>query len=300
MQPLFRIAVTVPRTGIEAAEAAIEGHCVSVFSHPVDGDADDETIDWEVGGLATGFPDTRRIEAALAEMFGPLGLAAPKLASAPVPERDWLASSLASFTPVHVGPFYVHGSHVPPPYPPGAYWIEVDAATAFGSGEHGSTSGCLEALGRLAKGHRFRSVLDVGTGSGVLAIACARAFPARVVAVDIDPVAARVAAANVRRNGVADRVRAGISRGYAGPLVRRYRPYDLIVANVLANPLIEMAPAFARHLAPGGVAVLSGFLPWDAPRVAAAHRMCGLARHFAIERQGWSTLVLRRPKRRGG
>lgn len=293
MQPLHRIAVRVPRAGVEAADAAIEGHCLSSFCHPVD--ADDDAGDWIVGGLVAELPRAGRIEAALAELLGPLGLTPPELECDPVPERDWVASSLASFQPVHVGPFFVHGSHVPPPYPPGAYRIQVDAATAFGSGEHGSTSGCLAALGNLAKGHRFRNILDVGTGSGVLAIACARAFPARVVAVDIDPVASRVAAENARLNGVADRLRIGTSRGYASPLVRRFRPYDLIVANILANPLTRMAPDLVHHLAPGGHAVLSGFLPWDAPRVAAAHRMCGLANVASLTRNGWTTLVMRRP-----
>lgn len=297
MQPMVRIAVTLPQAGVEAAEAAFGEVCISTFYQPLD--PNHEAGRWEVGGLATTVPDVGRLERALAERLRPLGLEAPEIESAPVPTQDWLTASLESFKPVHVGPFYVHGSHVPPPYPPGAYWIEVDAATAFGSGEHGSTAGCLEALGRLAKAHRFRRVLDVGTGSGVLAIAAARAFRAKTIAVDVDPVAVQVAAENVRRNGVADRVRTGASAGYAAPLVRRHRPYDLIIANILANPLIGMAPTLARHLAPGGAAVLSGFLPWDAPRVAAAHRQAGLARAFAITRSGWSTLVMRRRPARG-
>ena len=210
-----------------------------------------------------------------------------------LPERDWLAENHRAFPSLRIGRFFLYGSHWSGRVPAGAVSLEIDAAEAFGTGEHPSTSGCLVALDRLARRRRFRRPLDIGTGSGVLAIAAAKALHRPVVASDIDCGSVRVAARHVRRNGLAGRVRLVCARGYRSRALRRSQ-YDLVFANILARPLARMAPDLKRALAPGGVAVLSGLLRRQEPLVLSAHRLqrLSLERRFVID--GWSTLVLRR------
>jgi ribosomal protein L11 methyltransferase len=211
----------------------------------------------------------------------------------PLPERDWLAENRRAFPPLRIGRFFIHGSHHRGRPPPGAIDIEIDAATAFGTGEHPSTRGCLLALDALARRpRRLRRPLDMGTGSGVLAVAAAKSLRGRVLGSDIDCDAARVARHHVRRNGLAGRVRIVCAPGYRSQTVQRSR-YDLILANILARPLALMARDLKRSLAPGGVAILAGLLARQEAMVISAHRAQGLAlqRRFIIE--GWSTLILR-------
>jgi ribosomal protein L11 methyltransferase len=213
-----------------------------------------------------------------------------------LPERDWLAENRRAFPPLRIGRFLVHGSHWPGPekgaVPAGAIAIEIDAATAFGTGEHPSTRGCLLALDSLARRRRFRRPLDIGTGSGILAIAAAKRLHRRVLASDIDCGALRVAAHHVRRNGLAGRVRVVCAPGYRSRALRR-SDYDLIFANILARPLALMARDLARAIAPGGVAVLAGLLRRQEALVVAAHRAQGLALERRLVIDGWSTLILR-------
>ena len=209
-----------------------------------------------------------------------------------LPERDWLAENRRDFPPQHIGRFFIHGSHWHGSAPASAIVIEIDAATAFGTGEHPSTRGCLLALNQLARRRRFRRPLDIGTGSGILAIAAAKRLHRQVVAGDIDPEAVRVARHHARRNGLSGRVRFLRAAGYRSRALRRHK-YDLILANILARPLALMARDLKRAIAPGGVAVLAGLLRRQEPLVLAAHRAqrLSLVRRLVIE--GWSTLVLR-------
>jgi ribosomal protein L11 methyltransferase len=209
-----------------------------------------------------------------------------------LPERDWLLENRRAFPPLRVGRFFVHGSHWRGPAPSGTIAIEIDAATAFGTGEHPSTHGCLLALDYLARRRRFHRPLDVGTGSGVLAIAAAKRLHRRVVAGDIDPEAVRVARHHVRRNGLAGTVRVVRAAGYRSRGLRR-ADYDLVLANILARPLALLARDLKRALAPGGVAVLAGLLPRQEAQVLAAHRAQGLALARRIVIDGWSTLIVR-------
>jgi len=213
-----------------------------------------------------------------------------------LPERDWLLENRRAFPPIRIGRFFVHGSHWRGPAPPGTIAIEIDAATAFGTGEHPSTRGCLLALDDLARQRRFRRPLDIGTGSGVLAIAAAKRLHRKVVAGDIDPEAVRVARHHARRNGLAGTVRVMRAAGYRSRKLRR-RDYDLVLANILARPLALMARDLKRALAPGGVAVLAGLLRRQEAQVLRAHRAQGLMLSRRIVIDGWSTLIVRSGRR---
>ena len=209
-----------------------------------------------------------------------------------LPDRDWLAENQLAFPPLRVGRFFIYGSHHRGRVPAGAIGIMLDAATAFGTGEHPSTRGCLMALDRLARRHRFRRPLDVGTGIGILAVAAAKLLHRRVLASDIDRGAVRVARHNVARNGVAGLVRVSGADGYRDRAIRKL-PYDLILSNILARPLALLARDLARTLMPGGRAVLSGLLRRQEPIVLAPHRGCGIVLERRLVIDGWSTLVLR-------
>jgi ribosomal protein L11 methyltransferase len=189
--------------------------------------------------------------------------------------------------------FLVRGTHIAAPAVPGRITLTLDAGMAFGTGEHNSTRGCLVALERVAH-LRPRRILDLGTGSGILAIAAAKLLRVPVLATDIDARAARVAAANARLNGVAHLVRAGKADGWADTAITRGAPYDLVFANILARPLCAMAHELAVHLAPGGVAILAGLLTVQANWVLSAHRRAGLVLKHRIVDGAWTILILRR------
>ncbi len=216
----------------------------------------------------------------------------------PVEARDWVAENRASFQPIRAGRFFIHPTFYEGRPPAGAQSIALDAATAFGSGSHGTTKGCLLALDRIARRRRPRRILDMGCGSGILAIAMAKAWKRPVLAVDIDDEAVRVTAENARRNGVGNYVNTGAGPGFAAPIMQGKRDFDLIVANILARPLIAMAPSLARALSPGGEVVLSGLLTHQENQIVAAYRAQGLALVRRDRIDNWSTLVLKQG--RGG
>jgi len=207
----------------------------------------------------------------------------------PVAERDWLAENRRAFPPQRIGRFLIHGSHWRDKPPAGVIAVEIDAASAFGTGEHQSTRGCLLAFERLAKRRKFRRVRDIGTGSGILAIAAAKRLRRKVMASDIDPVAVRVARHHVARNGAERWVRVACTTG-AG----RSRNCDLVFANILARPLMLMARDVSRIIAPGGVAILAGLLQRQEAGVLAAYRAQRLFLAARVVIDGWSTLVLRK------
>ncbi|MFW5680010.1 MAG: 50S ribosomal protein L11 methyltransferase [Pseudomonadota bacterium] len=211
--------------------------------------------------------------------------------------QDWLEATKRAFPPITVGRFWVYGSHVESAPPAGKVPLMIDAGLAFGTGEHGSTHGCLVAIDRLARRHRFARVLDMGCGTAILAIAALKCWPgARALAVDIDPLAAATAKANAVVNGVGERIRTGRADGYDAPELRRAGRFDLILANILAGPLCQMAPDLAISLAPGGHAVLAGLLTTQADAVAEAHRRVGLRLIARYAVGPWATLVLKKPR----
>jgi ribosomal protein L11 methyltransferase len=209
-----------------------------------------------------------------------------------VEPKDWVKTTLDELVPVHAGRFVVHGAHDRARVAPNKLGIEIEAALAFGTGHHGTTRGCLLLLGHVLKAHQPRRLLDLGTGTGVLAIAAAKALQARVLASDIDALSVKAAAENARQNGVGPLVEVTWGNGFAAPGLRQRRPFDLVLANILANPLRQMATPMSQHLAGGARLILSGLLSAQAPAVIAAYRARGLVleRHIRIE--GWSSLLL--------
>lgn len=230
-----------------------------------------------------------------AELGGVLGEGLPTLARDWVPELNWVAMSQAALPPVAAGRFIIHGTHDIGRVARGPGAILIDAGEAFGTAHHATTHGCLLAIDRLTRSEAFDTVLDLGCGSGVLAIAMARAAPnARIIATDLDPQSVKVAAENMRVNGVGQRIATTVAAGVDHTWLRQSPPFDLIIANILAGPLVSLAKDIRRTLRRGGTLVLSGLLIPQAPEVIAAYRAQGfrLERHDRIT--GWSTLTLRR------
>lgn len=291
---MWRLAVVVPETEAAAfedllAEAAV---AVSRFAAPDQGG-------WRVEALMPKRPRRAPLEAALAAVAARRGVAPPPLEIETVGDQDWQGAALAQAPPVAVGRYRVRRGHDPAPPVSGALSLVVDAGLVFGTGLHESTRGALLALDWLAKcrpgrGRRFARPLDLGCGSGVLAMVMAGTWRRPTRAADIEPLAVAVARANVARNGLAPLVRVILSDGLDHPGLRAGAPYDLVVANILASPLVGLAPALARYTRCGAIAVLSGLLVREAPALLAAYR----ARGFRLERRltlgVWATLVLRR------
>ena len=246
---------------------------------------------WDVIVHFAAAPD----QAAVRELVGLAagGKIAETIAFDTVEAKDWVKATLEDLVPVAAGRFVVHGHHDRARVPSNKLGIEIEAALAFGTGHHGTTRGCLLLLDHVLKAWRPRRVLDLGTGTGVLAIAAAKALQENVLASDIDPLSVRVAQENARLNGSGHLVQAISATGFSAPQFAQAGPFDLVLANILANPLRQLATPMARHLAPSALVILSGLLTPHAASVIAAYRARGLVpvRHLRIE--GWSSLLLR-------
>ncbi|PZQ47008.1 MAG: 50S ribosomal protein L11 methyltransferase [Rhodovulum sulfidophilum] len=252
-------------------------------------DHDDGSGLWDVGAHFDGRPDAAGL-ALLAALHG-----APDFGVTKVVERDWVAQVRSELTPVEAGRFVVFGGHDRDRIPSNRIGLEIEAAQAFGTGHHASTQGCLTALDRLARGGLVaRNVADIGGGTGVLAMAAVSVFPARAIASDIDPLATVTARENAAANGLGPEILCVTAPGFNHPMLAARAPFDLVFANILAAPLKRLAPAMARHQAPGGVAILSGLLTRQAPSVLAVYQGWGYARIDRIPIGDWTTLVLRK------
>jgi ribosomal protein L11 methyltransferase len=218
---------------------------------------------------------------------------ADSVAFAPVEDKDWVRASLDALKPVEAGRFVVYGSHDRDRIPSNKIGIEIEAALAFGTGHHGTTRGCLLLLDEVLQRSRPRRILDLGTGTGVLAIAAAKALRQKVLAGDIDHRSIDAASDNARRNGAGPWVDVVFAKGFVG-FTFTARRFDLVMANILANPLKMLALPMRRHLAPGATVILSGLLPTQANSVIAAYRAVGLVLVKRIEQEGWTSLQLRR------
>lgn len=285
---LWQVSVDVADAeDAEAAAAALDGLCgaISAFEQPSGA--------WRVEGLALAPPERGTVVARLALAWSGRG-EVPTVAVERLPARDWLRENQASFVPFRVGCFFVHGGNFAGRAPAGTVPLLIDAATAFGTGEHGSTKGCLLALSHLARSH---SILDMGTGTGILAIAAAKRYRCRVLAAEIEAEAVRVAGINAARNGVTTHIRPVRAGSYRQRTLARAAPFDLVLANILARPLALLARDLGRALAVRGVAVLAGLLPRQEALVLTAHRAAGLHLAARIDVGGWRTLILARGRR---
>jgi ribosomal protein L11 methyltransferase len=285
---LETVSVTVPEAATQAYEAALATACASVGFF-----LDQATGAWRIEGVKDVGEGDDRLTAALALAESLTGVAA-LLERHRTPAEGWLARTQASFPEQQIGRrFAVRGSHLAGPAAPGRITLTLDAGLAFGSGEHGSTRGCLRAL-EYAAHRRPRRVLDIGTGSGILAMAAAQLLRRPVLATDIEPWSVRVAQQNTRLNQLSHLVETRLADGWQTVEIRRRGPYDLVFANILARPLAAMARDLAANLAPGGMAILSGLLVTQARWVLSAHRRQGLRLERTLIEGAWATLMLRR------
>lgn len=290
--PLETISVSVPEAALEAFEAALSNACDTVGFF-----RDEDTGDWRVEGVKPVGANDAELAASMALATTVTGVS-PVLEHAATAAEGWLARTYASFPEQLIGRrFAIRGTHLAGPPSAGRITLMLDAGLAFGSGEHGSTRGCLMALEPVAR-RRPRRILDLGTGSGILAMAASRLLKRPVVATDIEPWSVRVTRDNARLNGLSRVVRPRLADGWRDKGVRRGGPYDLVFANILARPLCAMAKQLARNLAPGGAAILAGLLANQARGVLAAHRRQGLRLERMIPQGTWTTIVVRKASRR--
>jgi len=294
--PTYRLFITTDEAGASTALDVLgtafedEGHAVATT------EIDEDAGIWQASVYVEAeSPD--EMEAAISNHLADV-LPGLEVETEELPEIDWVTHSLEGLKPVRAGRFIVHGSHDKDAVRIGDIGILIDAAQAFGTGHHGTTAGCLEMLDSVIRGWPAASgypspILDLGTGSGVLAIAAAKITPASVLATDIDPIATRVALENMKINKVGNQVRAITAAGFHSPEIANAAPFELIVANILARPLMKMAPEISNALAPGGSVILSGILAEQRWKVLAAFNAQGMAHVRTIWRNGWVTIHLR-------
>ena len=249
----------------------------------------EDTGEWFFEATCDSPPDVTAFEALARETLG----GEVSFSVAPIdPEINWVARSLEGLAPVIAGGFYVYGSHETGPIPGGLTPMKIDAAQAFGTGHHQTTTGCLEAIDRVLKRRKPRNMLDVGTGTGVLAIALAKRTRRTVLASDIDPISVTTTIDNAAQNGVGQQIIAFQATGLNHAIIAQNAPYDLIVANILAGPLMALAPAMGRAAAPGATVILSGILEHQARGVINAYGRQGMVLTQKLQRKDWTTLML--------
>ena len=277
----------LPEDAVPSYEAALlaVSATVSLFH-------DEATDNWRIEAVRDTLADQDSLQAALALAAGLTGHEV--LLTRSLTDSDgWLARTVEAFPEQEIGRrFLIRPTHVPPRATYGRIPLTLDAGLAFGSGEHASTQGCLVALERLPR--KGRRVLDVGSGSGILAMGAAKLWHVKALATDIDPWSVRVSEENAKMNGLKPRLRAILATGYNHRAITRGSPYDLIFANILARPLCAMACDLAAHLRPGGTAILAGLLGKQVRMVLAAHQRAGLVLERRISLDPWATLVLRK------
>ena len=293
----WKVSLPCTRAEAEALKEDI-GRFAALESPPVLVTSEAQGEGWRLDAYFEGEPDGEAL-AQLKALVPSAGDAEPRAER--VADADWVSVSRQGLAPIRAARFYVHTPAHRGRAPPGSVPFEIDAGRAFGTGHHETTAGCLIALDRLRRrGASFSDVLDLGTGTGLLAFAALRLWPAaRATASDVDPVAVEVAAANAAANAVTlgrtrGRLALVTADGLDHPTLAARAPYDLVLANILAGPLVALAPAVARALAPGGLLVLAGLLQHQAERVIAAYRIQRLAVASSIRFGDWPTLVLRK------
>jgi ribosomal protein L11 methyltransferase len=255
-------------------------------------DKTDQTI-WHVHALTMIQPIRDKLENLVKEVACVDKDPQPTVTIEEMPDKDWVAENQKTFTPLNVGQFYIHDTHHHGFLPQDKICLQIDASTAFGTGHHGTTQGCLEALDLIhTKGTKFKNIIDIGTGTGILAIACAKLFGLPIIATDNDAEAIQKAAENMRVNKCESQVKLIQAEGLSHPDVLVHQPFDLVIANILANTLIELAPSIAQVTRHGSILILSGLLQDQIDSVLKAFH----ERHFQVTntiiQDGWATLTL--------
>lgn len=281
------------RTDNRAAADAVSDGLETLYPEPTGIDVmdmDDGTGIWQVDAYFVENPDKAGL-ALLATLHGAADFQVVEL-----PETDWVAKVHRDLAPVEAGRFFVYGRHDADNVPEGSVSLLVEAALAFGSGHHGTTLGCLQALDQLAcDGFVGRNVADIGCGTAVLAMAAARLWPERVLASDIDSIAVDVARENVVANDLEGRVDCVTAAGFDHPDLLAAAPFDLVFANILKGPLIDLAPDVAANLAPGGYMILSGILNEQADEISTVYARNGINTLQRADIGEWTTLILQIP-----
>ncbi|MDD3370490.1 MAG: 50S ribosomal protein L11 methyltransferase [Alphaproteobacteria bacterium] len=289
-RPLWLLTLSLPPQDADAISKAFENGslAVTVLNAPRAETARVEVLYDRDPGLA-------EISMKLAVLTAALGIETPEISVQSIPKLNWLKKVAADFPPLRIARWTVHGALHRAKVPNRLYAMQIDATNAFGTGEHPTTRGCLLLLHRLLKsGFRPKRMADIGCGSGILSMAAVLGARCDAVAVDLDPDSALIAAGNARLNGLRPNIRVGHGRGYALPIVAGQAPYDLIMANIFAGPLCEMAKDLKAHLAKDGRAILSGLLNSQVNKVIAAHRMQGLMLVDKVTIGEWAALAFKR------
>lgn len=281
--------VEVPKSAADIFDRALAPISAATSAFEIEG-----SDLWRIEAFAVTRPDEDAVVGAVALAAELADIPEPEIHVMPLPAIDWVAENQKSFQPIIAGQFFIHPTHYDGAIPTGTTALAVDAGPAFGTGSHGSTKGCLLALEYLSRRRPRGNILDLGCGTGILALAIAKRWRRKVLAADIDPDAVATARINARLNGMAHLVNPIESNGLNRGAVARQGPYGLIVANILAGPLIDMAQDFKRQIMPGGTVILSGFTENQEKGVRAAYQR----RDFHLTRKegsdGWTTFVLTR------
>jgi ribosomal protein L11 methyltransferase len=288
---LYQITLSVSREYAPAFAECLEPHLDSVAWTAREG-----VLTVEVVGFSKQIPNEEAISMTMQYTAEAMGAQTPRVRLSKIHERNWVLDNIKQFPPLRIGRFFVHGNEFNQPIPYAQIALCIPAAAAFGSGDHGSTNGCLVALDKMDSKIRSRpinSALDMGCGSGILAIAIAKRWHIPVIATDIDPISTKVCSENARANGVANFVKSLCASGYKHRVIMG-RKFDVIVSNILAQPLTRLAKDLGCHLNPGGWAILSGLLISDTNRVISAHASQGLRLSNRITVGDWQTLIFKK------
>ena len=291
MADLWQITFSIPDQADMITEMIDAAFACEGFS--IHRDADDDPL--SVMMITDHEPDESRLSAVLAEACEIAGQPSTTADISRLPARDWLAENRKSFPPLDIGRFWIYGAYVDQSPPEGKIGLKIEAGQAFGSGTHATTYGCIMMLEKYCPDKPGQSIADIGCGSGILAMAAAKIRPdAVIIAVDNDPISVDTAHDNAVENSVSQLIQCGISDGYKADLVQENAPYDVILANILPSPLIDMAQDAVRCLADEGVLIMSGLLDDQQQQVIEAYEALGLKLMDHMVHNGWATLVMGR------
>ena len=287
----YQTVIVIPEKAVPYFERALDPYAVALMASLIETGPDKNK--WKMEAIFDGKPEENVLDVTIAIAAMSAQIDEPDWDLLPVPKKNWLRENLLEFPPLKLGRYYIYGSHIEnPKIPEGMVPLQIDAATAFGSGEHATTQGCLQAFEDVLKINKPKKILDMGCGSGILSMAAAKVLGNKVQidAVDIDPESVRVTSENIRINKVDKNIKVFQSTGYE----KITDTYDLVFANILARPLMEMAPDLCKHLNNGGLAILSGFLNGQKSWVLKAHEEAGLEFVQSYKIKEWSTAIVKR------